>query len=266
MKKVLTIVALISLFLIFEPVLANQNFQPANVINIYTGKGVASIVVPAEAIEHSKAIIPLGNAFDNGQEVEGFAFIHYKKQLAKKPPQGNICYAYLANGAKWKVTESYVVASDVEANLVAQDLEAWDSQVAFEIFGNQDTGSVVDGPDTQSPDGKNEIMFGEISEPGVIAVTIVWGVFSGPPSGRKLVEYDVVFDNIDYVWGDAIQDPSLMDFENIATHEFGHAAGMADLYTSACSEQTMYGYADIGEIKKRILESGDIVGIKGLYK
>jgi hypothetical protein len=56
-----------------------------------------------------------------------------------------------------------------------------------------------------------------------------------------------------------------MDFENIATHELGHSVGLGDLYTDACSEQTMYGYADNGETKKRTLEAGDIKGVQELY-
>jgi len=57
-----------------------------------------------------------------------------------------------------------------------------------------------------------------------------------------------------------------MDFPNIATHELGHSFGLNDLYTDGCSTQTMYGYADYGEIDKRDLEDGDIQGIWELYK
>ncbi len=279
MKKLrLSLAVLLSLALVawvFQPVFAVPNFQPAKVINIHTGQGVANIVVPLPAIENSGAIVPLGSAFDNGREVQGFAIIHYKTNYAKPPWAGggkgkndseDSYYAFLARGAKWKVTELYVVADDVDAALVAQDLETWDSQVSFNIFGDEDIFSEVDGPDTNSPDGKNEVMFGDISEPGVIAVAIVWGIFQGPPQNRELVEWDVVFDNVDYLWGDGNQDPNVMDFENIATHEFGHAVGLADIYESNHSEQTMYGYADYGETKKRTLEAGDINGVKTLYQ
>lgn len=258
---------------VFQPVMAISNSQPAKVINIHTGQAVASIVVPTQAIGNSSAIIPLGSAFDNGREVQGFAMIHYKTNYAKPPWAGggggsdeDSYYAFLAKGAKWKVTEPYVVADDVDSALVAQDLDAWDSQVVFNIFGDENTLLEVDGADTDSPDGKNEVMFGDISEPGAIAVAIVWGIFGGPPQNRELVEWDVVFDNVDYLWGDGNLDPTVMDFENIATHEFGHAVGMDDLYASQYSEQTMYGYATYGETKKRTLEAGDINGVKTLYK
>jgi hypothetical protein len=198
--------------------------------------------------------------------------IHYKDNYAKPAGGGgkgnteDSYYAFLSKGARWKVTEPYVVADDVSSTLVARDLETWDSQVAFNIFGDEDIFSQVDGADANSPDGKNEVMFGEISEPGAIAVAIIWGIFGGPPQNRELVEWDVVFDNVDYIWGDGNQDPTVMDFDNIATHEFGHAVGLADLYATQYSEQTMYGYADYGETKKRTLAAGDINGVKTLYK
>lgn len=56
-----------------------------------------------------------------------------------------------------------------------------------------------------------------------------------------------------------------MDLQNIATHELGHGFGLADLYESNASEETMYGYSTEGEIKKRSLYSGDIAGIHDLY-
>ena len=67
-------------------------------------------------------------------------------------------------------------------------------------------------------------------------------------------------------WGDAAVDSAYWDVLNIATHELGHSAGLSDLYSTSATEQTMYGYASPGEVKKRTLESGDIAGIKALYK
>ena len=55
------------------------------------------------------------------------------------------------------------------------------------------------------------------------------------------------------------------DVENIATHEMGHALGLADLYNIVNSELTMYGYASKGETKKMSLESGDIAGVEYIY-
>jgi len=51
----------------------------------------------------------------------------------------------------------------------------------------------------------------------------------------------------------------------VLAHELGHAFGLADLYTSACNQETMYGYAGFGEINKRDLNAGDKKGINELY-
>jgi hypothetical protein len=56
-----------------------------------------------------------------------------------------------------------------------------------------------------------------------------------------------------------------MNFPNILTHELGHALGLEDLYSSSCNEETMYGYASLGENKKASLNIGDIEGVNRLY-
>lgn len=241
-----------------------------------------ALTLPGTASQKAAGVVPLGTAFDDGQLVEGFAIIHHKNGKGKPPWAGggkngngkNKCYAFLAKGARWKVTEPYVLDETNNDGLTTQfvnsvtvaSLETWDTEVAFEIFGSEDLTSPVDGADTVAPDNKNEIYFGNIADPGVIAVAIVWGVFGGPPQTRQLVEYDVIFDDTDYTWGDATQSPAVMDYQNIATHELGHGTGMGDLYESACSEETMYGYSTIGETKKRDLHTSDIAGIIELYK
>lgn len=59
---------------------------------------------------------------------------------------------------------------------------------------------------------------------------------------------------------------SAMEFGNIATHELGHSVGMGDLYTDACSMQTLCGYAGSGETNKHSLEDGVIAGVRALYR
>ena len=137
----------------------------------------------------------------------------------------------------------------------------WNDAAGTIILGS---GSQTDQdlqPDTESTDGLNEVLFGDIAEDGVIGVTIVWGIFGGPPFARELVEWDQVYDDVDFDWsedctlGGCTCEPQpcrgKMDFVNIAIHELGHSCGLGDLYDDKCSEQTMYGYADYGETKKR---------------
>lgn len=237
-----------------------------------------TVLVPQQAVDHSP-VISLGEAVDpvSGKVVEGYMFVHYKPEYAKPPGTpgkgGNgdsTCYAFLANGAKWKVTEGYVVDPTngrgldelVVQYLLAVSLETWDTEVAFDVFGAEVAG-VADGADTVTPDGKNEVMFADVGSPGAIAVTVVWGVFRGAPSQRQLVEWDMVFDDVDFGWS-LDGSTGLMDFRNIATHELGHAAGMGHPDDS-CTEETMYRFADYGETKKRDLHTGDLQGILELY-
>ena len=77
-----------------------------------------------------------------------------------------------------------------------------ESAAGTPIFGAPDPDGTVDGADEMAPDGKNEILFASIAEPGTVAVRMVWGVFSGPPFGRELVEWDMVLDG-DLTWGNA---------------------------------------------------------------
>jgi hypothetical protein len=95
-------------------------------------------------------------------------------------------------------------------------------------------------------------------------VTVIWGYFGGPPKTREIIEFDILF-NTYYAWGDAETDENVMDLQNIATHEIGHGLGLADLYDTDAAEETMYGYADYGEMNKRSLYKGDIAGITALY-
>ncbi len=98
---------------------------------------------------------------------------------------------------------------------------------------------------------------------GAIGVTIVWGIFNGPPFARELVEWDQVYDDTDFDWS-STGEAGKMDFENIATHELGHTVGMGHPDDS-CLEETMYRFASEGETNKRTLEAGDSAGVKRLY-
>jgi len=230
--------------------------------------------VPADAVQVSENVFSLGKAKDvDGRVVEGFLFIDNKKENAKPPwaggdNGGGKCFDTFAKGASWKATEPYVTGAGIDLTLTETSLETWDSEVSFNIFGTGATGT-TDGADLVSPDGQNEVEFENLGATNTIAYTVVWGIFSGPPFLRKLVEWDAVF-NTAYTFGDAgptdennVGDTSVMDYQNIATHEFGHALGLG--HPDGCTEETMYAFASFGETKKRTLNTGDIAGINELY-
>ncbi|MCK4497253.1 MAG: matrixin family metalloprotease [Candidatus Aenigmarchaeota archaeon] len=240
----------------------------------------AAAMLPAPAIDKGK-----GKANANG--LEKIVFIHYKKGFAKPPcnnngvcePElgekkscadcrngggGSKCYAFLGKGVKWKgLPVDYVIHPDLDAGAVSAGAEEWDSHTSADLFGSYTIDHSATWDD-DSPDGRNEMVFGDYPQDGVIAVAIIWGYFYGPPKTREIIEFDTLFDT-DFAWGDATEDSTVMDLQNIATHEIGHGAGLGDLYETACSEETMYGYSWEGDIQKRDLNTGDITGIQELY-
>ncbi|MGH7927638.1 MAG: hypothetical protein ACREQV_07575, partial [Candidatus Binatia bacterium] len=95
----------------------------------------------------------------------------------------------------------------------------------------------------------------------MLGVTYVW-------YSRVLgdvVEADTVF-NKRHPWAifpnspECQNSPDAYDLQNIATHEFGHWAGLDDLFDDSDKDLTMYGFGAGGEIKKRTLGTGDVSG------
>lgn len=246
----------------------------------FLGKTIAVLIVLCllvgiAAIATATAENPKGLQ-DKGP-LEKVTFIHFKKDnapampnWAKGKPGGTSCYAFLSKGAKWKTTEPYLTNPSNSDSLSETFVQAavGAGVAEWETFGGNIFGSgSIDynaSYNNGSLDGKNTASFGLYDNPNVIAVTTVWGYFSGPPQTREIIEWDLLFNDASFAFGDATVNPALMDLQNIATHELGHSAGLADLYNT-CIEETMYGYSDFGETKKRTLNTGDIQGIQKLY-
>lgn len=268
MKYVIFFV-MISGFLLFS------TFSQANLVSAVSDKKLS---IPKHAVEIEPGIYHLGQAKDkDGKTVEGIMIIDYKKGSAKPSGIGGgnggptSCYSFLASGTKWKTQEPWVINPANNDGLdetfvftnTASNIQKWENAGVGDIFGagTQTTSTLI--ADEIVPDGINEVYFGIIDDPNTIAVTIVWGIFSGPVKQRVLVEWDQVFDEDSFDWN-SNGDSGRMDFENISTHEIGHAFGMGHP-SNICTEETMYAYASNGETKKRDLNSGDIAGITALY-
>ncbi len=267
---------------------------PANASN-----GHARVVIPPHAVEVAPGVFSLGTAMDKGRVVEGYAIIKTRKKKFAKPDSCNndgvcdpgekkncpdcrsgggeeidtsSCYEY-TRGVKWKEVEGFIVnpantrglSSTFVTDNLNFDINKWElaaGNIAILGYGS-DTTEIL-AADLDQPDDSNEVYFADVDYPGAIAVTIVWGIFRGPPSWRELVEWDQVYDDVDFDWSDS-GEAGKMDFESIATHELGHSVGVNDLYDSLCIDQTMYGYAGSGETNKQTLEDGDEIGIWELY-
>ncbi|MAG22424.1 MAG: hypothetical protein CL943_03945 [Candidatus Diapherotrites archaeon] len=298
MKKYLFLLVFSALVFSVLVLALKPDFQAVEIRNPVTSDVKNGVVIPAKAVEVTPNIFYLGATTDEGRVVEGYAIVTPKKAKAKgtcnnnnvcEPELGeknncsdcsgggtntgeSTCYGFLAKGAKWKTTEPYVVnpsnTSGLNEAFVASNLDTdiakWENAAGTNIIGAGSVTSDLLVADMVATDGKNEVYFGSISDSGAIAITIVWGIFRGPPGQRELVEWDQVYDQVDFNWSSS-GEAGKMDFENIATHELGHSVGLGDLYTVECLEETMYGYASEGETKKRTLESGDITGIQELY-
>lgn len=191
-------------------------------------------------------------------------FIHYKEPKASnKQAKVSPCYKTFAKWPGTPVTynvnptnpqgldETFVTSA------ISNSAEVWDDATVSELFNPYTLDYTAQ---YGIRDDKNSIDFGPISDSNTIAVTSIWYNFFT----KQIFETDMRF-NTRYTWGDATVSGSVMDLQNIGTHEFGHVGGMDDIYKPPCGQVTMYGYSGYGETNKRSLEAPDVAGIRSLY-
>jgi len=220
-------------------------------------------------------LVSVAFAFDRANEksrapdLEKIEFIHWKKDFAKpeaaKAPKPPACYKFLTpTKIKWTTLPVKYEINPTNSGLgegfvtsaVFDSAETWDAATSKELMD----GYTIDYTAVYGVQNyENAIVFGDYPTKGVIAVTTVWY----NPATKAIVEFDIMFDT-DWTWG-TDGSPDKMDLQNIATHELGHGVGLGDVYDTACSHVTMYGYSDYGETQKRTLEQPDITGLRVLY-
>jgi hypothetical protein len=172
---------------------------------------------------------------------------------------GFIYTGYAENGL---ATANYVINPNNQYKLpavkvvqtITTSAKTWDSKTNAAVF------NYIGATTTMTAgvqDGYNVIDFG-LYQDGVIAVTMFW-----VDADNHMGEIDMRMNTM-YKWslnGAA----GTMDVQNIVTHEFGHWVGLDDLYNSADSWLTMYGYSNYGVTYQRTLGQGDINGIQAVY-
>lgn len=229
-----------------------------------------ALAIPANDNSQADEHNPVITIVDPVRGIAKAEFIHHDKGYQKNTvtssfvPGSGTCWGTFAT---WNnsLPVRYVInpnnpqglGSAFITSAISTSAETWDAATSKELF--RDTYTIDSRARYGKLDGKNSIVFGATS-PGTIAVTSTWYY----TSTRQIIEFDMKF-NTYYTWGNADLNSRVMDLQNIATHELGHSVGMNDIYTSSCSDVTMYGYGDSGETKKRTLEPLDIEGLLSLY-
>ncbi len=164
---------------------------------------------------------------------------------------------YSTTGAKWP---SNAAVYKIGASLPA----GWEPSIAAATSTWRNAGANFSfSSDLNSP---NELSYTDLvgkygsSYTNTYAVTTTWTTVSSNQITKATIEF-----NSQFQWS-TYADANSADVQNILTHELGHWLRLGDIYQpAACSEVTMWGYAALGETKKRSLEQPDIDGITNLY-
>ncbi len=178
------------------------------------------------------------------------------------------------SGKKWFLTnpmsEKYLINPntsdcDNELQAILEAMQTWndvDNADFYLEYGGATTINTFNGTEN----GYNEFYWINTNPDGFpsgwIAVNVGW---SDNVTG-EVRESDILFNDLNYTW-DTSGSPSgsQMDVQNIATHELGHTFRLLDLYGSADSDKTMYGFGSSAELNKRSLEAEDIAGLQWIY-
>ncbi len=192
----------------------------------------------------------------------GNVFVRTSDDLLSDPALFRVTYSY--GGGKWAENKlTYKINPNTadcpnEEIAVQAAADTWNSTRAnfnFEYGG-------FTGKTGVGKDGENSVIWVNEGETDWLAET--W-TYLNPSNPKIILENDLEFSDY-YPWSaGASCPPGYLDVQNTATHEFGHWLMLLDLYGTADSEKTMFGFGGPGETKARTLEPDDIDGIRYIY-
>lgn len=136
---------------------------------------------------------------------------------------------------------------------------AWDTETGTSLYGSVNE-SATSGPGVVL-DNQNTVQWATIDGPGgIIGATYYWYY----TATKEMVEFDMVLDK-DEPWATDGTSTTAFDVQNVATHEVGHTLVLQDLRSPRDGALTMHAYTWKGDIIKRTLGAGDILGVKAIY-
>lgn len=167
--------------------------------------------------------------------------------------QGGIRWFLNATALEYSITGTEDVSGGNTA--IENAVATWGGFITTRDFTRDDV-----NPSTNLCGGDNEIRWGSIDGPGGILAT---ASVCRNVATKEIVGFRVTMDTGDnWAIGNVT---GKFDVENVASHEFGHVAGLGHDNPPKSGCLTMYKFASTGETQKRTLGLGYKLGMDKLY-
>lgn len=225
--------------------------------------------IPAGGKAAEKAQGAAGKDAKGPPEIETVTFVNtpYWSSPPWYPPEEETdTYRLVMGGIRWAGDNPQVEcvvytkeAPDGAFEAVEPAFAVWDGYTSATIYS-----AVEEDSETTPPglvrDGANTISWATIDGPGG---TIAMTSFSVQPNTKEIVEFDIIFD-IEEEWS-TTGEVDAFDVRNVATHELGHTLVLDDLRSPRDGALTMHAYTWRGDVGKKDLGTGDMLGIQAIY-
>ncbi len=149
---------------------------------------------------------------------------------------------------------SYPIDPATTEAAIMDSFAAWENVTGASLFTIYTSG----GRPGPAADGNNTVGWVKIVPRSVLAATWIW------TENGVVTDVDIFY-NLFHKWANlsVCDEVGRFDVGNVGTHEVGHVIGLAHL-EDEFAMATMYPSAPKGEVKKRTLTTGDVVGAKAV--